>query len=420
MAQPLARLTLALLLPTLTLGCTTMDDNTESIESVVSCPARLAPWAPGTHYAVGALVSFKGKVFRCIQAHTAIDGWFPDIVPALWSPVQCAGGGGAPPPKPPTTTPPPATPPPATPPPTGGAAGTDYAPYFFAFAWGNPAFPFRGLADLKAKTGLSSVSLAFVLSDGSCRATRDVQNNRADLAAFRAAGGRAKASFGGASGTYLENACPDDASLTAAIAAFVDETGLTDLDFDVEQAPAMNAAINAKRGRALKNLQVQKGVKISFTLQSLPRDPNNAPGGMTAAAVEVVRAALAAGVQVSKVNLMTMDFGPFFSSGRKMGDLAISAVNDAVTQLQGLIPGLSSAQAFAMLGATPMLGVNDVSSEVFSVDDARNLVAFAKQKHLGLLSFWAINRDQLCAAPNLENCSEVDTSNFQFHQIFSQ
>src|SRR5262249_39288153 len=151
--------------------------------------------------------------------------------------------------------------------------------------------------------------------------------------------------------------------------------------------------------------------------QSLPRDPNNTPGGMSAAAVEVVRAALAAGVRISHVNLMTMDFGPFFSSGRRMGDLAASAVSDAAAQLQGLIPGLSSAQAFAMLGATPMIGVNDVTSEVFSLDDARSLVAFAKQKNLGLLAFWAINRDQTCATPNLANCSEVNTANFQFHQI---
>lgn len=46
------------------------------------------------------------------------------------------------------------------------------------------------------------------------------------------------ASFGGATGRYLENGCATTASLTAAIEAFVDDTGLTDLDFDVEQAVA--------------------------------------------------------------------------------------------------------------------------------------------------------------------------------------
>jgi chitinase len=423
MARLRARASLALVAWAIALSCTAPNGEYEgaTAAAVANCPASPPSWKPGSHYDVKALVSFKGKVFSCLQTHTAIDGWFPDIVPALWQAVPCATGGGAAPPPatpPPATPPPPTAPPPTAPPPVGNSA-TEYAPYFFAFAWGNPAFPFSGLVDLKAKTGLSSVSLAFVLSDGGCRATRDVQNNKADLAAFRSSGGRAKASFGGASGTYLENACPDDASLAAAISAFVDETGLTDLDFDVEQGPAMTADVNGKRARALKKVQETKGAKISFTVQALPRDKNGVPGGMSAAAVEVVRAAVNAGVKVSIVNLMTMDFGPFFTATGKLGDLAQSAASDAAAQLGALMPGLSSAQAFAMLGVTPMIGVNDVSSEVFSLDDARTLVAFARQKRLGLLSFWAINRDQVCAVANLANCSEVNTANFQFHQIFS-
>src|SRR6478735_1959235 len=62
----------------------------------VACPAKTAPWAIGTHYNVGDLVTFNGGVFQCRQAHTPVDGWFPNIVPALWNPVQCAGGNPAP------------------------------------------------------------------------------------------------------------------------------------------------------------------------------------------------------------------------------------------------------------------------------------------------------------------------------------
>ncbi|HEX6291059.1 MAG TPA: lytic polysaccharide monooxygenase [Herpetosiphonaceae bacterium] len=41
-------------------------------------------WAPNTYYAVGARVSYGGKNYECIQAHTSQVGWEPPIVPALW------------------------------------------------------------------------------------------------------------------------------------------------------------------------------------------------------------------------------------------------------------------------------------------------------------------------------------------------
>jgi chitinase len=255
-----------------------------------------------------------------------------------------------------------------------------------------------------------------VLSNGGCQATRDIQNNKTDLQNFLAAGGHVKASFGGASGTYLENACPDAASLATAITNFVNETGITDLDFDVEQGPAETADVNAKRAAALKQVQTQKGIKVAFTVPSLPTDPNGNPGGMSAATIGVIKAAVNAGVTISHVNLMTMDFGDFFSNGKKMGDLTVSAVNDAVPQLQAILPGLSKSQALAMLGATPMIGVNDVSSEVFNLTDAQTVVSFAKQSGLGLVSFWAINRDQ--PGSNLALASEINTSDFQFHNVF--
>lgn len=41
-------------------------------------------WAAGTTYAVGAQVTYAGLTYRCRQAHTAIAGWEPPNVPALW------------------------------------------------------------------------------------------------------------------------------------------------------------------------------------------------------------------------------------------------------------------------------------------------------------------------------------------------
>jgi chitinase len=44
-------------------------------------------WAPNHAYKIGDLVSYAGKNYKCIQAHTSLTGWEPPNVPALWQPV---------------------------------------------------------------------------------------------------------------------------------------------------------------------------------------------------------------------------------------------------------------------------------------------------------------------------------------------
>jgi hypothetical protein len=50
-------------------------------------PAPGGTWTVGTSYAVGATVTYASRSYRCIQAHTALQGWEPPNVPALWQPV---------------------------------------------------------------------------------------------------------------------------------------------------------------------------------------------------------------------------------------------------------------------------------------------------------------------------------------------
>lgn len=41
-------------------------------------------WAAGTLYNAGNRVTYGGVAYRCLQAHTALAGWEPPNVPALW------------------------------------------------------------------------------------------------------------------------------------------------------------------------------------------------------------------------------------------------------------------------------------------------------------------------------------------------
>lgn len=302
---------------------------------------------------------------------------------------------------------------------TADPTATEYAPYFYAWGWGNAAYPFTSLVDLKSKSGLDAVTLAFVLSDnGQCQVTREIHDHLGDIQAFRADGGQVKVSFGGALGTYLENACGSADAMAEVLRSFVDETGLDDFDFDVEQPGAMTGDVNQRRSEALRAVQLDRGVRVSFTLAAMPEDKWGTPGGVTSAGVEVLSSAIGSQVRIHRVNLMTMDYGGYFSDGNTMGDLAISVLSETHEQLLVLLPGLTDDEAWGMLGATPMIGQNDVISEVFTLADAQALTAFAKQRRLGLLSFWAINRDQPCPYDDLGVCSKVNTAPFEFHEVF--
>ena len=51
-------------------------------------PTGTAPnWTDGVAYKIDDRVTFEGKRYKCIQAHTSLPGWTPTVVPALWAVV---------------------------------------------------------------------------------------------------------------------------------------------------------------------------------------------------------------------------------------------------------------------------------------------------------------------------------------------
>ena len=283
---------------------------------------------------------------------------------------------------------------------------TDYSPYFYM---GAPTGAFGSLLDLQWKAGLNEVTLAFVLSGGNCSTDGTISGALPEIQAFVAKGGHVKAAFGGAGGTYVESECNDAASFASAISDFVDATGITDLDFDIEQQPALTDAVNTMRGQALKMVQDSRNIDVTFTLEGDPA-PN---GGLNSYGISVVTQAVAAGVRIRRVNLMVMDFGDM-APGTPLAPIAIGSLTDGNAQLMKIIPCLTTEQAWAMLGATPDIGQND-DREVFSLADARALATFAIANKLGLIAYWSLQRDQVCG---YGNCSGYNNANFDYHNIF--
>lgn len=46
--------------------------------------AVFSTWQSGVAYAVNALRSYEGKLYRCLQAHTSQEDWKPDTASSLW------------------------------------------------------------------------------------------------------------------------------------------------------------------------------------------------------------------------------------------------------------------------------------------------------------------------------------------------
>lgn len=67
---------------------TGMSSSTTVTQTYTISSTQIAVWTIGTAYKAGDLVSYSGKTYKCVQPHTALAGWTPDAVPALWSLVQ--------------------------------------------------------------------------------------------------------------------------------------------------------------------------------------------------------------------------------------------------------------------------------------------------------------------------------------------
>ncbi|OLF13934.1 dioxygenase [Actinophytocola xinjiangensis] len=65
------------------------DARAAEFDYVLNVPGSTDPpgdgtWAEGTSYAAGDRVTYAGRDYVCLQAHTALPGWEPPSAPALW------------------------------------------------------------------------------------------------------------------------------------------------------------------------------------------------------------------------------------------------------------------------------------------------------------------------------------------------
>jgi hypothetical protein len=108
-----------------------------------------------------------------------------------------------------------------------------------------------------------------------------------------------------------------------------------------------------------------------------------------------MRAIRTAGLAGYHVNLMVMNYGDALprncvvAAGRcDMGLSSIQAARNFSAAYE--VP-------FDRIELTPMIGVNDVTGNVFTLADAATLARFVRESGLAGVHFWALDRDVRCA-----------------------
>lgn len=248
------------------------------------------------------------------------------------------------------------------------------------------------------------------------------------LARLGQLGANASISFGGLLNDELATVCTKLPELIAAYETVIDRYDVTTIDLDIEGVNLSNAVAGERRAAAISSLQKQrrsdgKPLAVWLTLPVLPT-------GLTQDGTDFVQQMLDAGVDIAGVNVMTMNYGLSRSKGDSMADASISALKATHRQL-GIIYDqagiqLSDRTLWRKIGATPMMGQNDVFDDVFAMDDAEQLNQFAVEEGIGRMSAWSLNRDVQCG-PNYVNlrrvsdaCSGIEQGDLRFADVLSR
>jgi chitinase len=296
-----------------------------------------------------------------------------------------------------------------------------YTPWFASYVdvTTTPAFPFEQMGTTPNRDAVLSfiVSLpsepctpswgaAYTLSQATAALDLDRRIER-----LRQQGGNVAISFGGIKNDELAAKCVDSAELYSAYKSVVDRYKIDTIDLDLELSNLSDPDAGARRAIAVARLQAERraqGKKLAVWL-TIPVTPQ----GLSEPGTDAVSLLLTHKVDVAGVNIMTMDYGQSLPEGQSMLTGSKNALINAHRQLGILYERagihLNDATIWSKLGATPMIGQNDVADEVFNLDDAKGLNRFALSERVGRMSMWSANRDMACGG-NYVDVEVVSTS----------
>jgi chitinase len=284
------------------------------------------------------------------------------------------------------------------------------APYIYSWGIGNPVYKIDSLKTAMSKINLKYASYAFVISDG--RSNLNItQDNINDMKAFVDAGNTLIISCGGANGPFIQDSMTLP-QIVSALSGLLDKTGSRHLDFDIEGGSVENVSSYTLLNQSILQLQQKyTGLYVSYTL------PIGSPQwdgfAIQQSGINIINNAKNMGININVVNGMIMNV----SANTVWSTMSISMCEAMHQQLSKIYPNKSIPEIYKMIGATFMCFREDTGG-IFSVSDAQILALYAKQKGLGMVSYWSIQRDQIGTGP-LAIYSQGNTVDFEFYNAIN-
>jgi hypothetical protein len=373
-----------------------------------ACLPFAQPYSGDPAYAKGDKVTFNGKAY---VSTFAPNWWSPSAAPQYWSATTCDGATPDPTPTP-TPTP---TGDPGTPPVTGSPSGLVFSPYkdiaqamFWSTGYtmgttavnGSPT-PLVGSGTTLQSTlpQLNAITLAFATGDCGTENWAGVPGQAfadANIAGLDAAGYDYIVGTGGAAASFT-------CSSAAGMRTFIDRYAsnhLIGIDFDIERDQSASD-IHDLVSAAAAVQDSFPNLRFSFTVATLGASDGSF-GGVNPTGDTVVKTVLASGLRNYTINLMVMDYGPASSSVCVMSgsvcDMGASAVQ-AVTNLRHSYPAVPVNK----IELTPMIALNDIPDEIFTLQDVDEVTAYAVHNGLAGLHYWSLDRDVPCGSTALSN-----------------
>jgi hypothetical protein len=287
------------------------------------------------------------------------------------------------------------------------------------------------LAASAQQSGSRYLSLAFLetATAGSCTAywngdtTEPIAESSygADIAAIQAHGGNVIPSFGGytadTTNTDIADSCTSVPAIAAVYESLITTYHVPRIDLDVEGDSVTNTAGINRRNEAIAMTEAwaaahHQRIQFSYTLPTFPT-------GLTPSGLAVLQNAVADGAEISTVNLLTFDY--YIGTQQDMVADTESAAAGLYGQLQTLYPQTTPRQLWHMIGITEMPGIDDYGpDETFSTANAGTILHWAQQQGIGLISFWALQRDNggCPGTKGAGTCSGITQPDWYFSHVF--
>lgn len=231
------------------------------------------------------------------------------------------------------------------------------------------------------------------------------KHNTDDVKAFKLLGGRPAISLGGWINHIPEYVYTDVNKVYDWYSSILDAYEIGRVDFDIEGSAQQDQAfLDRHISIVYRLLEARPELRVSYTLpvdagrerrpvQVDGPDHPDCPPDMVAGFNVYGKAFIAkladAGILPSLLNGMTMTMG---NHSRPQGTEAIIALRFMHRDVKQAFPHLTDAQVWGRLGGCPMFGIND-GGEFFTLQDMRDLVAFAREVRLGCVGGWDAQRD---------------------------